>query len=96
MKSDTIKLYVDDLPDLTCEQVELVDDIYAACEANYDAGGDTVVECFDPFDVLESFDSVEAAKEYCGIKLEQALNHRWGSDEDDELQAMKRFEKWKS
>jgi len=95
MKSDTIKLYVDDLSELTRKQVELVDNIYAACEANYDAGGDTIVECFSPSDVLESFDSVEDAKEYCGIKLEQALNCRWGSDEDDELQAMKRFEEWK-
>jgi len=45
--------------------IELVDAVYLACEENYEAGGDVVVECYEPDRILESFKSVEEAKRYC-------------------------------
>lgn len=46
--------------------IELVDAVYLACEENYEAGGDVVVECYEPDRILECFKSVEDAKRYCG------------------------------
>jgi hypothetical protein len=50
--------------------IELVDAVYLACEENYEAGGDVVVECYKPDRILECFKSVEDAKRYCGLWLE--------------------------
>ena len=76
------------------EQVELVDAIFKECEDHYDAGGDTVVECMSPEEILLEFRSVEEAKEYCGIQVEAALNARWGEDGDPELSRHDRFNEW--
>ena len=73
----------------------LVEEIKAACFKNYDGGGNVIVECFTDEEIATEFDSVEAAKEYCGRRMEQALNCRLGTDEDPELEAYKRFEEWK-
>ena len=95
-KSRTISIYGDWADDKTPEQVAFIDSVYAVCEANYDAGGDTVVECFDPDEILDQFKTLDEVRKYCGIKLEQALNTRWGDDEDEELKAYERFRKWDS
>lgn len=94
MKSYSLKLYKKWLGQATPEQIELVDAIYHECEKNYDRGGDIVVETMNPQDVLEQFVSVRDAIEYCGIKVEQALNTRWGEDTDEELKRYDDFKKW--
>lgn len=95
MKSTTLKAYDQWLDSADPEDAALVDAVYYACEQHYDAGGDTVVECFDPDDILAEFETVDDAREYCGIKVEQALNSRWGSDDDPELDTHRKFKEWK-
>lgn len=75
-------------------QVELVDAIYKTCEDNYENGGDTIVECYTPDEILAEFSSVDDAKAFCGIRIESELNARWGDDSDSELRRAERFENW--
>lgn len=92
VKSETLRSY--DRSDwgasATPEQVSLVDEIYIACEQHYSQGGDVVVECFTPTEILEKFKSVEEVREFCNLSQEQRLNARWGEDSDIELKQ----EKW--
>ncbi len=94
MKSHTIKLYDNWINSASQVQIELVDEIYHQCENHYDAGGDTVVECYEPHQILDEFKSVDDAKEFCGIKVEQALNARWGEDSDPQLETYRKFKQW--
>jgi hypothetical protein len=94
MKSNTIILYKEWLNSASQDQIDLVDAIYHDCEQHYDAGGDTIVECFEPKDILEQFKSTNDAKKYCGLKVEQASNARWGEDSDPEIQTLRNFEQW--
>jgi len=72
------------------EAVALVDEIYAAAEEHYNQGGDQIVECFTPDEVLSTFRSVEEAKEHCNILTDRAKDQRWGEDSDPQL----RMEHW--
>lgn len=94
LRSYTLPMYDKWLKTATPEQVELVDAIYKECEDHYEHGGDEIVECMCPSEVLEEFESVKEAKEFCGIKLEQALNYRWGDDDDAELRRYERYKNW--
>jgi len=97
-------LYQDWAATASPEDVEFVDNIFAEAEDHYDDGGDTVVECFDPPDILRTFRDGEhcdilnidippmTLREYCGLKVEQALNTRWGEDDDPEVKRAERFE----
>jgi hypothetical protein len=82
------------LSSATQEQIDLVDSIYAECEAHYNAGGDSVVECFEPQEVLNELKTLEGAREYCGLKIQQAANARWGEDSDPEVQRLREFDDW--
>jgi hypothetical protein len=75
-------------------QREFVDAVYAMCEEHYDAGGDTIVECFAPDEIIEEFTSLNDVKQYCGLQIEQALNTRWGEDDDPEVKRSERFKEW--
>ncbi len=112
----TLSIYKEWLAAATQEQISIVDAIYQECEKHYSDGGDTIVECFGPKDVLGTFvepaekkvaagpapgDRNEVrrialilAREECGLKVEQALNARWGEDTDEELDRAKRFDEW--
>jgi len=94
MKSETLKIYDKWLTTAMPEQIELVDGIYHECEQHYEDGGDTIVECFTPDEVLEEFKTIAEAKAFCGLKVEQATNCRSGDDNDPELERLKNFEKW--
>jgi len=94
MKSGTLKIYDKWLSTATPEQIELVDSIYHECEQHYNAGGDVVCECYSPDQIIEEFKSVADAKEFCGLKVEQATNCRSGDDNDPELERQRNFEKW--
>ena len=90
MKSGVLRLYKKWLATATPEQVELVDSIYAECEEHYEDGGDLVVETMEPAQVL-ALGSIKAARQVCGLLVEQATNFREGNDNDPELGRMKRF-----
>lgn len=95
MKSKILPIYKNWLAMATKEQIETVDAIYSECEKNYSAGGDQVVECLNPEEVLNWLKTVEGARKYCGLKVEQASNARWGEDSDPELSTLKKFGSWK-
>ena len=78
------------------QTIEFVKSVYKLCTDNYDAGGDTIVECFSPQEIVNQFKSLEEVKEFCGIKIEQELNARWGEDTDAAVGRAKNFENWKS
>ena len=95
MKSGTIGIYTKFLKSASEDQIELVDSIYKACEDNYCRGGDLVVECYSPEDVLETFESLEEVKEMIKDLVEEELNCRWGSDDDPQLERYERSqEEW--
>lgn len=77
------------------EKRELVEEIKRVCQENYDNGGDEVIEDLDDIDIAWTFNSVEDAKRYCGIMVEQVLNQRWGEDDDPQLQKAEAFKNWK-
>jgi hypothetical protein len=88
-----LALYKEWLATATAEQIAFVDQVYAVCEKHYQDGGDVVLECFTPAEVLEKFKTLEEVREYCGLKVEQALNARWGEDDDPQVARADRFEK---
>ncbi|NCA13813.1 MAG: hypothetical protein EBS89_06710 [Proteobacteria bacterium] len=74
------------------ERLAFVDQVYWIAEKNYCNGGDIIVETFTPREVEAEFKTIEHVQDYCGLKAEQALNARWGSDDDPQLKTMQRFE----
>jgi hypothetical protein len=91
MKSKVLPIYKTWLASATPEQVEFVDQVYAICEEHYEHGGDRVVECWEPKNVLEYFEDIKEVQEFCGMALEQELNCRWGEDSDPEVERMDSF-----
>ena len=92
MKSTTLPNYTNWLSNATPDQITKVDEIYLACEQHYQQGGDAVVECMGPEEVLKHLGSVEDARRYCNLGTENAQNARWGEDSDPELK-IKTWEK---
>ena len=80
------------LEGITPERLIFVDRAFAVAEKNYTNGGDVIVECFGYVELEKSFETIADVQEFCGLKLEQALNARWGSDDDPQLADMRRFE----
>ena len=67
------------------DQIEFVDKVFLMCEANYEAGGDTVVECYGPTDILQEFKCLADARELCRLHTQAATEARWGEDSDPEV-----------
>ena len=91
MKSGTLGIYKKFLESSSQEAIEFVDSVYAFCEEHYDAGGDNVVECMEPSEVVDEFSNLDEVKAYIGIKIEQELNCRWGEDDDPQVSRYERF-----
>ena len=70
---------------MTEKTKNLVEAIKADCEKNYEAGGDTIVECYSDEDIAREFSSVEEAREFCGLVTDKAADCRWGEDSDPEV-----------
>jgi hypothetical protein len=85
MKSNVIRAYGVWLEGATKKDIDFVDRVYAICEKHYESGGSTIVECFEPAEVLEHFKTIKAVKEYCRLRVENATNYRWGEDTDPEI-----------
>jgi len=96
MKSTTLPIYARWLAETTEAELEFVDSVYKMCEDHYDEGGDNIVECYTPAEILEEFETLDGVKERIGLHLEQELNQRWGEDTDPELARAKKFETWRN
>lgn len=88
MTSSTLSLYSKWLENAAPQHIEFVDQIYTMAESLYEKGGDQIVECYGPEDILSSFESLEDAQERIALSHENRLNSRWGEDSDPELQTM--------
>ena len=95
MKSNTLPIYKKWLETAAVPEVAFVDAVYEMCERNYEAGGDVIVECFGPEDILNEFIALGDVKEYCGLRVEQSLNCRYGDDDDPELITYENYKNWK-
>ena len=93
-KSNTILLFdkSTDFKRMKPDKLRLVDDVYFVCERNYDAGGDLVVECFEPRTILANFENLADVKSYIEVRLSRALDCREGNDNDPEMLTWARFE----
>ena len=60
---------------------------------NYDAGGHWLYETRTDLELKLEFKSKKEMKDYCGTQVEQALNCRWGDDDDPQLKAYDDFQK---
>lgn len=87
-------LYAEKLAKLTPEQQTFVRAVYAECEKHYSDGGDVIVECYEPADIVEEFSSMQDVVAFIGLKVEQELNARPGNDDDPQLDRMRRYEQW--
>ena len=96
MKSSSLRSYKDWLSKALPQQIDFVDTIYDMCEKNYENGGDVVVECYGPEEILERFKTLDECKELCGLIVEQAANARCGEETDPELKRLDAFKNWKS
>jgi hypothetical protein len=81
---------------MTSEQQAFVDEVKRVCTDNYEAGGDTIIECYTDEQILKEFKTMDEVKDFCGLQVESALNARWGDDDDPELERSEAFEGWKS
>lgn len=79
---------------MTNEQKEFVVQVRKMCQENYAAGGDTIVECYSDDDIVAQFKTLDEVRDFCGLKVEQELNTRWGEDSDPQLKRMKAFDEW--
>ena len=95
MQSHTLGSYKKFLATANAQQLAFVDEVFGLCERNYENGGSVVVECFSPEEILEEFKTLADVKKFCGMKLEQATNCRWGADDDPQLEDLRKFkEEW--
>lgn len=94
MKSSTIRIYRKWLEIATQEQIDFVDSVYHLCETNYERGGDTIVETFEPQEICDEFKTLKEVKEHCKMVVENALNKRCGEDDDPELSRYEASQEW--
>ena len=52
-------------------QIKLIEEIKELALANYDEGGDIIVECLEDSEILEYMSSIKEAKEFMKLKAEQ-------------------------
>ncbi len=90
-QSSTLRVYDKWVKTATEKQLEFVNSVFLFCEEHYSAGGDTVVECFSPKEILAEFSSIDDVREYIGLRIEQELNARWGEDDDPQLARAKEY-----
>ncbi len=75
----------------TDKEREFIREVKELCERNYSAGGDTIIECFEDFEIVDQFQTLDDVREYCGLHVERELNSRWGEDSDPELKRSRAF-----
>jgi len=55
----------------TKKQIELIKKIKVLAYANYEKGGDAIIECLEDSEILYYMSSMKEAKEFMQIKAEQ-------------------------
>jgi hypothetical protein len=93
MQSATLRIFKKWLSTATPDQIAFVDSVYRQCENLYECGGDYIVECFEPCEIVTHFQTLNDVRESIKWRLEQALNYRLGSDDDSELTIWNAFHK---
>ena len=94
--SPTLSLYKKWIAGAEEKQIKHVNSVYKLAEKNYENGGDQIVECFNPQEIMEMFPTLKSVKEYCGLKIDQALDARFREDSDTELVTAENFNNnWK-
>ena len=94
MISKTLAIFTTWLATASAAQIAFVDAVYAECEKNYENGGGMIVECYTPDEIVAEFETLSDVRELCGLLVEQALNTRWGEDNDPEVGRADRFRDW--
>jgi hypothetical protein len=56
---------------MTKKQIELIEKIKVLAYANYEEGGDMIIECLTDSEILEYMSSLTEAKEFMQLKAEQ-------------------------
>lgn len=85
MKSNVLSLYTSWVETASPEDLKKADDFYFICEQNYEAGGDAIVECYSPEDLLREFKTIMDLRIAVERHNEQGTNCRWGEDTDPEV-----------
>jgi hypothetical protein len=95
MKSNTLtRCYGRWQAGATAQQIAFVDSVFELAERNYDAGGDTIVECWEPDEILDRFRNLDDVRTFCGMNIDRELDARWGEDSDPEIGRAERFKSW--
>jgi hypothetical protein len=68
--------------------------VYRMCQENYENGGDIICESFTAEDICEQFGDLQDVKNYISLRLERALNNRWGEDNDPQLEQYRKAQEW--
>tara|TARA_B110000285_G_scaffold213956_1_gene258821 strand:- start:543 stop:740 length:198 start_codon:yes stop_codon:yes gene_type:complete len=56
---------------MTKSQIKLIEEIKELALANYDEGGDMIIECLGDSEILEYMSSIKEAKEFMELKAMQ-------------------------
>jgi uncharacterized membrane protein len=56
---------------MTKSQIKLIEEIKELALANYDEGGDMIVECLTDSEILEYMSSIKEAKQFMELKAMQ-------------------------
>lgn len=98
--TSTLRLYMESefastrakMAALTDEQLAFCDQVYDLAMRNYSNGADFIIECYEPWVLVQDFKTLDDVRRMTGIVLEGALNAREGTDQDAELGTAQRFE----
>ena len=95
IKSRSLKIYHKNWQrSATVEDILYIDKVYLLCEKNYSGGGDQVVVCMTPEEILQDMPTLEEVKKYCSIRVEMALNQRPGDSDDWQLKYAENNKNW--
>jgi hypothetical protein len=61
---------------MTEEQKNFADEVYVWAEANYDSGGDVIVEATEPWELVKQYKTLAEVKEVCEIREDYAEDIR--------------------
>lgn len=97
-RSRVIRIYIDSqmtstrakMANMTQEQIDLADAIYASAEANYETGGHWVVETMEPWLVVERFATLADAESHWRLVEDVAQDVRAAGDCDAEYDQQRR------
>lgn len=70
-KNSEFKSTREEMSKLTEAELDFVDSVYDWAELNYDRGGDTICECYEPWTIVKEFKTIHDAKRMAALHLER-------------------------